>query len=512
MTFFSEHAWILQGILLLLGAGLGVILARLIIVLRARDMQEKCGLLLRDLETNERLLAQREYDLTSCRTELMETREKRTVAEERLRIFETYQRKSEDLANALGESQRREAHLSTSLMQERRGFEEKIAIIQDTQRKMEDAFKALSYEALQNNNHQFLSLAQQSFEKLQASAKGDLNLKEKAIAEMVSPLRESLKGVDQKLHDLEKERLTAFQALKHQVNDMILSQKELKSETANLVRALRTPHVRGRWGEMQLKRVAEISGMSSYCDFVEQSHHVHESRAVRPDMIVNLPEGKRIIVDAKAPLHAYLESLEAKTDEERLSFLKKHASQVKSHITMLSSKAYWDQFPSDETPEFVVLFLPGETFFSAALEQESGLIELAAEKKVILSTPTTLIALLQAIAYGWRQERIAKNAREISALGKELYKRFCDLSKHLSKLGHDLTSSVNTYNRTIGTFESRILPSARRFNELGISGGSENIAFQSLDTTPRVLKNVMSDEREEAINHEQEMKTSNQSN
>lgn len=504
MTLVSEYAWVLQGLLILGGVGGGVLLARLRMMSHMHAIQEECSLMIRDLEASERSRLKLDQELSFCHAELMETREKKTIAEERLKIYEAYQRKAEDLSLALGESQRKEAQLSTALSQERRGFEEKLTLLEDAQRKMQDAFKALSYEALEKNNHQFLSLAQQSFEKLQTSAKGDLNLKEKAIAEMVTPLRESLKGVDQKLHDLEKERVSAFQTLKHQVNDMILSQKELKSETANLVRALRTPHVRGRWGEMQLKRVAEISGMNAYCDFVEQSHQVHESRIIRPDMIVNLPEGKRIIVDAKAPLQAYLESLEAKTDEERLGLLKKHANQVKTHITTLSSKAYWDQFPSAETPEFVVLFLPGETFFSAALEQESGLIEIAAEKKVILSTPTTLIALLQAIAYGWRQERIAKNAREISALGKELYKRFSDLSKHLSKLGYDLTSSVNTYNRTIGTFESRFLPSARRFNELGIGGENHNITFQPVDITPRSLKSVSTREVGDATNLDQD--------
>jgi DNA recombination protein RmuC len=485
MAYFMDQSLILSGLICAVSLAIGYGVARTlgsrrldVLLLDHTYLQKQHSALHQSFNSSESAL-------NACREQLSQMRAQKEVAEERARLFEPYGARAEQLQTALGDAECKYAELFASLQKERQGFEEKIILITAAQKKMEDAFKAISYEALEKNNHNFLSLARQSFEKLQESAKGDMGLKEKAIMEMVAPLKESLKGVDQKLFELEKERGSAYQVLRHQVNDMILSQKELKSETANLVRALRTPHVRGRWGEMQLKRVAEISGMSAYCDFVEQSHQVIETRAIRPDMIVNLPEGKRIIVDAKAPLQAYLESLEAKSDEERLELLKAHARQVKAHITALSSKTYWDQFKCGETPEFVVLFLPGETFFSAALEQESSLIEIAAEKKVILATPTTLIALLQAIAYGWRQERIAKNTQEISQLGRELYKRLFDVSKHLSKLGQDLTASVNSYNRTIGTFETRFLPSARRFRELGVGNNDQSIAFQTADAITR---------------------------
>lgn len=497
MALIYEYPWLFSLILSLLFLCFGYYLAKLKFSNVLRTVHQDQSYLTKEIQTLQDIIQDREEELSWHRSELMSVREKNAAAEEKIKIFEDYQKKSEELSRALAESDRQCAELSTSLIREREGYAEKLALISDAQKKMEDAFKALSFEALEKNNQHFLSLAQQSFEKLQESAKGDLNLKEKAIAEMVSPLRESLRGVDHKLQELEKERGAAFQVLRHQVGDLILSQKELKSETANLVRALRTPHVRGRWGEMQLRRVAEISGMNAYCDFVEQSHRVQDMRVIRPDMIVNLPEGKRIIVDAKAPLQAYLESVEARSEQERTELLRAHARQVKTHINALSSKNYWDQFSAGETPEFVILFLPGEAFFSAALEQETGLIEMAAEKKVILATPTTLIALLQAIAYGWRQERIAKNAQEISQIGKELYKRFHDLSKHLLRLGQDLTSSVNAYNKTVGTFESRFLPSARRFKDLGIGGDEQNVELPTVEVSPRQLKTLEIKSRED---------------
>ncbi|WP_085784099.1 DNA recombination protein RmuC [Candidatus Nucleicultrix amoebiphila] len=399
------------------------------------------------------------------------------------------------------EAQTTKASLETALIKKEESFQEKIKILEEAKKHLSDAFTALSSKALEQNNKSFLELAQQTLMKFQETAKGDLALKEKAISELVSPLKESLKGVDQKLAELEKERSTAYQVLRHQVTEMISSQKELRQETANLVKALRTPHVRGRWGEMQLKRVVEMSGMTAHCDFIEQQSIDGDEGRLRPDMIVKLPGGKKIIIDAKAPLSAYLEALESVDDEARIENLRAHARQVKTHIIALSSRSYWDQFKEGETPEFVVLFLPGETFFSAALEQDPTLMELGAEKRVILATPTTLMALLHAVAYGWKQEKIAENAREISDLGRELYKRLSDMGGHVAKLGQDLGVAVKSYNKAIGTLESRVMPQARRFRELGSAPDKENIdILESLD--PQIRELQAPEFQSDVISHE----------
>jgi DNA recombination protein RmuC len=327
-------------------------------------------------------------------------------------------------------------------------------------------------QALEQNNRNFMELAGGTFAKFHERSKGELTLKEQAVAALVAPLKETLGLVDQKLQHLEKERQTAYGVLRHQVGELILSQKELRSETANLVKALRAPHVRGRWGEMQLRRVVEMSGMSAHCDFLEQVSVTSDTGStLRPDMIVRLPGEKALVIDAKAPLAAYLEALEAQDEDTRLEHLKTHARHVRSHIMQLASKTYWDQLPTTQTPEFVILFLPGETFFSAALEQDPTLIEMGVEKRVILATPATLIALLHAVGYGWRQETLAQNAQEISTLGKEMYKRLGDVGGHLTKLGQDLDKSVGSYNKAVRSFEARLLPSARRFRDLNAVPG-----------------------------------------
>ncbi|MCE3231539.1 MAG: polymerase [Alphaproteobacteria bacterium] len=381
----------------------------------------------------------------------------------------------------------RTIELSSALEHERRQAQEKIALLEEAQTRLSQTFKALSADALSANNQSFLNLATSALEKFQESAKTDLTTRQKAISDMLTPVHQALGKVDIKLLDLEKERVGAYQVLRTQVAELVNSQKELRLETSNLVKALRTPSVRGQWGEMQLKRVVEMAGMVAYCDFAQQVSVEGENGRLRPDMVVNLPGGKKIIVDAKAPLSAYLESLEAPDDQARSDKLAEHARQVRAHIRALSQRAYWDQFES--TPEFVVLFLPGETFFSAALEKDPTLIEAGVREKVILATPTTLIALLRSVSYGWRQESIAENAKAISDLGRELYKRVSDMGSHIARMGRHLGQVVDSYNQTVGTLERRVLVSARKFKTLDPS--NEDIdELAAIDHTPRHLQSL----------------------
>ncbi len=356
------------------------------------------------------------------------------------------------------------ASLRMELSKEREMADEKLAVVASAQQRLSETFQALSAEALRKNNASFLDLAKTSMERFQESAKGDLEKRQTAIGELVKPVRESLEKVDAKIQEIEKTRAGAYEALTHQVKTMMEAQVQLRTETVNLVQALKSPVVRGRWGEVQLRRVVEMAGMLAHCDFVEQTSVTSEAGRLRPDLVVRLPGGKQIVVDAKAPLAAYLESMEERDEAGRLQKLAVHATQIKAHIESLTKKAYWEQFA--QAPEFVVLFLPGESFFSAALERDPTLIEYGTERMVILATPTTLISLLKAVFYGWRQQNLAQNAEEISKLGRELYKRVSDMGGHMEKMGRSLNSAVENFNKLAANTESRVLVSARKFRDL----------------------------------------------
>jgi len=392
-----------------------------------------------------------------------------------------------DLQKKLVTEIAKQSELQAQLDQERKSVEEKLKLLDEAQHRLSAAFKAMCADALQNNNQSFLELAKVTLDKAQESAKGDLEKRHQAIAELVKPVKDSLEKFDSKVQEIEKVRVGAYESITQQVKSLIDVQHHLRSETSNLVRALRSPIVRGRWGEIQLKRVVEMAGMVDHCDFFEQESVATDDGRLRPDLIVRLPGEKSVVVDAKAPLDAYLAAIESQDDTTRKAKFAEHAQQVRNHIVALSRKSYWDQF--EATPEFVVLFLPGENFFSAALEEDPSLIEFGVEQRVILSTPTTLIALLRAVAYGWKQERIAADARQISDLGRELYKRIADMGGHWTKLGKHLGSVIEAYNHAVGSLETRVLVSARKFKQFEATpGGVEIDELSPVEKMPRLLQ------------------------
>jgi DNA recombination protein RmuC len=398
------------------------------------------------------------------------------------------QKLQETFNNELAEhknSRQENARLNAALEGERRAAQERKESFKQAAEELSEKFKALSRDALKDNNQSFLQLAHSTLEKFQATAKGDLELRQKAIDQLVKPLKESLEKVDGKIGEIEKARAGAYAELREQVKGLATSQSQLQAETGNLVNALRAPHVRGRWGEIQLRRVVELAGMLQYCDFVEQETVITADGRIRPDVIVRLPGNRTIVIDAKVPFDAFYESISTTDDIIRSAKLKDHARLVRTHIGNLSKKSYWESV--QPTPEFVLLFLPGETFYSAALEIDPKLIEDGVGQGVIIATPTTLIALLKAVSYGWRQEQMATNAQEVSKLGKDLYDRLRTFTSYFADIGRGLDRALDSYNKGVGSLEARVLVTARKFKERGAIAGEEIEALEPIDKLARPL-------------------------
>ncbi len=440
-------------------------IARLQEVIRAAE---------KELQERNSRIANLQADLNQAEARVLKSSEERSAANARLeqmhQLEEDLKEKTSEvkhLGTILAELREKQATLETTIEKERMATEEKLQLLEKAKEQLTDTFQAISAKALQNSHESFLELAKATLGKYQEGAKRDLELRQKEVKQIVEPVRESLEKYDRQVQEMERIRQKAYGSLSQQVESLMKTQQQLQKETGNLVKALRTPQVRGRWGEITLRRVAELAGMLRYCDFFEQETKDSEQGRLRPDMIVRLPNEKQIVVDSKAPLLAYLEAVEAQTEEERTNKLILHSKQVQAHMNKLSQKTYWEQF--HPTPEFVVLFIPGENFFSSALEYSPGLIEEGVSKGVILATPTTLISLLKAVAFGWRQEIMTENAAAISKLGRELYERINTMAEHLQNLGKNIEKCVSTYNQVIGSFERRVLASARRLSDLGIT-------------------------------------------
>lgn len=378
--------------------------------------------------------------------------------------------------------QLRNAELTATVEHERRAAEERQKALEQVRGQLGDTFAALSSEALKHNSAEFLRLAQENLKQFQLQAQHQLSRKEQAVETLVNPIREMIEKTREQIREIEQERKQAYGSISKHLETLAQTQQALHGETRNLVQALRRPEVRGQWGEMTLRRLVELAGMVEHCDFYEQEHVRTEDGAVRPDMVMRMPGGREIVVDVKTPLDAYLSAIEAPDEVQRRQFLERHSRNVRERIQELAGKSYWSQFKN--SPDFVVLFIPGEHFLSAALDHDPSLLEDALQRKVILATPSSLIALLRAVAYGWNQQALTENAERIRDLGSDLYKRLCTFSTHLAKIGKNLGDSLEHYNRAVGSFERQVLPGARKFPEMGIK------AARTLEPPEQIEKGV----------------------
>ncbi len=349
-------------------------------------------------------------------------------------------------------------------------------------RALGDTFRSLSAQALQANNQSFLDLARTAFDGMERATLSQHDSRVRAVSELLRPLDDSLRRMDSSVNAVEHARIEAYAALREQIVALSTAHNRLEAETAHLTQVLRAPQARGRWGEIQLRRVVELAGMLPHCDFEEQASGKSDEGRSRPDLIIRLPGGRQVVVDAKAPMSAYLDAMDATGEDERQRHLGRHALQVKEHLRRLAQKSYWADF--QPSPEFVVMFLPGEAFFSAALLLDPTLIETGLEQGVLLASPTTLIALLRAVAEGWRHDGLAHHAKEISELGRSLHERLATLSGHFAEMGSHLGRAVGAFNRAGASFENRVMVAARRFRDLG-AGAEEIQAVPTIDEAPR---------------------------
>ena len=389
------------------------------------------------------------------------------------------------------EEQKLRAAAEKDAESQRSNLIEQRRLLEDAHLKLKEAFQSLAGEALKASSDQFMELAKAKFDSLQKEAEGDLEHRKLAIQSMVDPLETALKDLRSEVTRVESARQEAYGSLRNEVQLLATTNRELREETGSLVNSLKQPQVKGKWGELTLRRVVELAGMSPHCDFVEQQSIDTDSGRLRPDLIVNLPGGSQIVVDVKVPLNAFFKAVNARSDAEYREAMMQHAALVRDHIKGLSGKEYWKQF--EPTPEFVVLFVPGESFFSAALEQDRTLIEDAIDKRVVLASPTTLVALLRAVAYGWKQQLMAENAERIKDLGKELYDRVVTFAEHLAEIAKGLERANRAYNNAVASFDSRLIPSARKFREMGV-GSADIPQVDPVETFPRPLVSTPSSE------------------
>ena len=407
------------------------------------------------------------------------------TAEELRRSLGVAEDRAQTLARQLTEAQQARAVAETQNVELRRSLDEQKALLDSAEEKLVDTFRALAAQALAANNEGFLTLAAEKMGAARKETDAALAARQTAIDGLLKPVKESLDRVDNKIQEIERERGQAYGRLTELVRTLSESHTKLSSETGNLVRALRAPAVRGRWGEIQLKRVVELAGMVEHCDFVQQETLATEEGRLRPDLIVKLPGGHEIVVDAKAPLEAYLAALEAESEEARGEQLRRHAAQVHAHILKLSAKSYWSELPC--TPEFVVMFLPNEAMYSAALQELPELMEEGVSKKVLIATPTTLIALLRAAHFGWHQERLAENAQAISEQGRELHSRLASMFDHWSGVGAALGKATERYNQAVGSFERKVRPAVRKLEDMGAGSEKPVVVLEPVEERPRVL-------------------------